>query len=183
MMNLKHQHISNEQLVEQFQNGQEDALKLLIKRFHPKLVRTISYHTRSGEAVDDIAQECWLGIIERLREVNLKISFDAWALMIARRKAIDWIRGQQQSRKRTQTMRAETKAKSEMNQTEYETDRQMQFDIAMQQLPATQKMVLNMFYQEHLSLKEISEVLNITEGTVKSRLFYAREKLKNIINP
>jgi RNA polymerase sigma-70 factor (ECF subfamily) len=103
--------------------------------------------------------------------------------MIARRKAIDWIRGQQQSRKRTQTMRAETKAKSEMNQTEYETDRQMQFDIAMQQLPATQKMVLNMFYQEHLSLKEISEVLNITEGTVKSRLFYAREKLKNIINP
>ena len=183
MINLKHQHISNEQLVEQFQNGQEDALKLLIKRFHPKLKRTINYHTRDREPIDGIAQDCWYAIIEKLEKLQLKISFDAWALMIARRKAIDWIRGQQQSRQRTQTMRAETKAKNEMNQTEYETDRQMQIDIAMQQLPATQKMVLNMFYREHLSLKEISEVLNITEGTVKSRLFYAREKLKNIINP
>ncbi|MGF1670650.1 MAG: RNA polymerase sigma factor [Balneolaceae bacterium] len=43
-------------------------------------------------------------------------------------------------------------------------------------------MVLSMFYLENLSVKEIGSVLELSTGTVKSRLFHARENLKNIIS-
>jgi len=90
-MNKIPEYISSEQLVEQYQNGNRDALKLLIKNFHPKMIRTIRYYTHSSEPADDLAQECWYHIIRQLGQVDLEISFDAWALAIAKRKAIDWI--------------------------------------------------------------------------------------------
>ena len=48
-------------------------------------------------------------------------------------------------------------------------------------LPIKQKQVVRLFYLEELSLKQISEILNISIGTAKSRLFHAREKLKTIL--
>lgn len=48
-------------------------------------------------------------------------------------------------------------------------------------LPETQQIVIRLFYMQDYSLKEISAILNISEGTVKSRLFHAREKLKQIL--
>ncbi|WP_340105327.1 RNA polymerase sigma factor [Rhodohalobacter sp. 8-1] len=54
--------------------------------------------------------------------------------------------------------------------------------VGIQQLQMSQKIVLSMFYLENLNLSEISSVLDVSKGTVKSKLFYAREKLKSIIN-
>jgi len=51
----------------------------------------------------------------------------------------------------------------------------------MQKLPATQKTILNLFYLEEQSVKQIAEILHLAEGTVKSRIFYARELLKQKI--
>lgn len=51
----------------------------------------------------------------------------------------------------------------------------------IKQLPPTGRIILEMFYLDHMSLRIISEALNIPEGTVKSRLFHARENLKKII--
>lgn len=48
-------------------------------------------------------------------------------------------------------------------------------------LPESQKIILELFYKENLSLSEISDILDISVGTVKSRLFTAREHLKKII--
>lgn len=176
------EHISYELLVKRYQNGDKKALQLLIKKFHPKLVRTIYYYTKDQDSVDDLAQECWYAIIEKLEELKLKISFEAWALTIARRKAIDWIRAQQRSRKHVEAMKAEVNSEIQNNKEYDKEDRLEMIRMGIQQLSQAQKIVLNMFYLENLSLSEISKVLEISKGTVKSRLFYAREELKNSIN-
>jgi DNA-directed RNA polymerase specialized sigma24 family protein len=94
---------------------------------HPVMIRAICYYTRDHDSADDIVQDCWYTIIEKLGGLDLKIR------------------------------------------------------MGIQLLSSAQRIVLEMFYLENLSLREISDVLNIPEGTVKSRLFHAREKLKNII--
>ncbi len=48
-------------------------------------------------------------------------------------------------------------------------------------LPVPQQLVIRLFYLEERSIYEISQLLNISTGTVKSRLFHAREKLKKSI--
>ncbi|GAA4272347.1 hypothetical protein GCM10022258_16410 [Aquimarina gracilis] len=52
---------------------------------------------------------------------------------------------------------------------------------SIKQLSINHQIVLNLFYLEEYTIKEISEILNISTGTVKSRLFTARENLKIIV--
>lgn len=180
-MQKKPGHINNEALIDQFQKGDKNALHLLIKRFHPKLVRTITYYTKTKTTVDDIAQECWYAIIKKLEDLELKISFEAWALTIARRKSIDWIRKQQQIRKQVQALEKEAATSPGMHSDAEVEALSARVQAGIQKLSPTQRIVLEMFYLENLSLREISKVLEIPEGTVKSRLFNAREELKEII--
>jgi RNA polymerase sigma factor (sigma-70 family) len=88
-------------LVCRYQNGEKEALAMLIKRFQRKLIRIISYQIHDNGPAEDIAQECWYHIIKKLPELELKISFSAWAGCIARRKSVDWIREQQRTRNHT----------------------------------------------------------------------------------
>ncbi len=57
----------------------------------------------------------------------------------------------------------------------------VQLRLAIKELPDDQRTVVLMFYQENLNILSISRILNIPSGTVKSRLFKAREKLKKIL--
>lgn len=170
-------------LVEKYQQGDEEALQTLIKDFHPTLLRTLYHYTNDETPVDDLAQECWCTIVEQLGEVELYISFKAWALTIARRRAIDWIRSQQRSRRKARALKEHVKEKGHQPKTASEDERLEKVRIGIQQISPSHRVVLRMFYMENLSLAEISKVLDLSKGTVKSRLFYAREKLKNTINP
>lgn len=181
MKNSKSENTIHKVLIDRFQRGDNDALKLLVQQFHPKLKKAIYYHTGNRECVEDLVQECWIGIIQRLEILELKISFEAWALTIARRKSIDWIRKQQRLRKREGILK--TEAEMDTGRTEADIDEILleKIHLAIQQLSPTQRIVLNMFYLENLNLQEVCSVLNVSEGTVKSRLFYARQNLKKII--
>jgi RNA polymerase sigma-70 factor (ECF subfamily) len=53
--------------------------------------------------------------------------------------------------------------------------------VAIKKLPEHQQVVIKLFYVEDYSLKQISDILKISIGTAKSRLFHAREKLKETL--
>lgn len=177
--NLKN--FSSESLVTLYQNGNSDALKLLIKRYHPRFVSLISYYTNSRVSAGDLAQECWIDIIQKLPDLNLKISFEAWALTIVKRRSVDWIREQQRMRKRDQILKNENEMINRLNIDSEQDDGMERVRAGILKLSASQQMVLRMFYLENLDLREISDVLDVPVGTIKSRLFHARENLKKII--
>lgn len=168
----------NESLAREYQSGDKEALKELIRRFNPQLRSKIYYHTRSRDSVHDISQDCWYAIITKLEEVKFQIGFEAWALNIARNKAIDWIRHQQKERKRKSDSEQEN---SSSIQIEESNPRINELRKNMNLLSDAQRIVLELFYVDNLSIKEISSVLGISSGTVKSRLFNAREYLKKTI--
>lgn len=180
-MNSDNEHTINNQLLHRYQNGEEKALEELIKRFQPVMVRAIRYYTADFESIEDIAQDCWYNIIPKLSELQLKISFDVWALSIARRRSIDWIRMQQKSRVRKNSIYEWAESESNYIEVEENQDLSVRVLSEIRQLSPTQRVVLQLFYLENLSIKEISDLLGISTGTAKSRLFYARENLKQII--
>lgn len=175
-------HIINEELARRYQSGDREALKELIRRFNPLLNSKIYYHTKNRDSIKDISQECWYAIINNLDEVKFQIGFEAWALNIARNKAVDWIRNQQKERGRQLEVKAEKEAANNDNE---EDNRELQIQemkACLNLLPESQRIILGLFYRDNLSLSEVSEVLGISKGTVKSRLFTAREHLKKLIH-
>ncbi|MEP5523247.1 MAG: sigma-70 family RNA polymerase sigma factor [Balneola sp.] len=180
-MNNRSNHILNESLAREYQSGDSEALKELIRRFNPQLRSKIYYHTRNKESVQDISQDCWYTIITKLEEVKFQVGFEAWALNIARNKSIDWIRQQQRDRNRKQDSEQENSSSVKMEESNSRDSRINELRMSMNLLSDAQRIVLELFYVENLSIKEISNVLRISSGTVKSRLYTAREYLKKTI--
>jgi RNA polymerase sigma-70 factor (ECF subfamily) len=104
--------------------------------------------------------------------------FGSWAMSIVTRKSLDWIR----KKKREDTSKTqyyEQRINGPDNDYTYGTgDSLAKVKMKMEELPKAQKMVLELFYLDEFSIKEISTILNVPTGTIKSRLFKAREQLK-----
>ncbi|MEP1095420.1 MAG: sigma-70 family RNA polymerase sigma factor [Cyclobacteriaceae bacterium] len=173
-------HIIDEWLVISCQQGDRKALELLVKRWDPRIQRRVYFTTQDVSASKDIAQDTWITIIKKLRSLKDPGAFEWWSLRIATTKSIDWIRANQLSRKRDDARR--------MAQEDFmETDTAPSDEIigslraAIQELPQGQKQVVRMFYQENLNILNIARILDLPTGTIKSRLFQARERLKKIL--
>lgn len=172
--------IFDELLVLKCQSGDKRSLSLLINRWHPKLIRQANRHLYDIEASKDVVQESWQAILKGLGGLKDSAKFGVWALSITNRKAIDWIRKKQTSRKRESDEVAFQLEHSvhEGNEKELLLNK---VSIALKNLPSDQRIVLSMFYLESLSLSQISKILSLPVGTIKSRLYYAREHLKIVL--
>lgn len=174
-------YIINEELARRYQSGDKSALKELIKRFNSALEAKVYAHTRDKESLNDIIQDCWFAIIDNLDEVKFQIGFEAWALNIARNKAVDWIRSRQQQRRKLVEILNEEMVTAD-DSTDIREAQIKKLRVNMNLLPESQKIILELFYKDNLSLSEVSKLLGVPEGTVKSRLFTAREQLKKLIH-
>ncbi len=166
-------------LVLEYKRGNKKALNILVKRHHIKMYRHAFWTTKDPESSKDIVQESWKTVCLKLDALRDPNSFGMWALKIVNRKCIDHLNKDRSTRGKKEVygyfqrvQRGETQASI----SELETLRG-----AIKLLNPKQQIVLRMFYIENFSLKEISAILNISGGTVKSRLFHAREKLKTIL--
>ena len=174
--------ILDELLVLKCQAGDADALKSLVSRWHPRLRRHAWYLTKDREATGDIVQDAWLDIIRTIRRLKEPASFRGWAYKIVGNKAADWVR-----RKKRQRALCSEVAQRERNVTEWtspdENENSVQSRVrrGIRMLPAISQQILSMKYIDRMTTREIADVLDLPDGTVKSRLHYARERLRQIL--
>jgi RNA polymerase sigma-70 factor (ECF subfamily) len=167
-------------LLEQYRSGYNEALAVLVKRWHGKLCKQAYWYTKDLHISKDIAQDSWTVVIEKTDSLKDSKKFGSWILSIVTNKSIDWIRKQNRIKGELEFHRTnfkETENDASINNSEVTNDVLKE----IQNLPESQQIVLKLFYLESCSLKQISKLLKISQGTVKSRLFYARENLKSII--
>lgn len=171
-MNNRPGKILDELLVLQAQDGDSKSLAILVKRWHKKLVAYCYKQTNDLEVSKDLVQESWQAIIKSISTLKDPAKFRVWAFRIVHNKAISWIRAIQKERILEEAV---------INETEVATEEEPDFGPirrAVNLLPENQKTILTLFYHHSYSVHEIAEILNLTSGTVKSRLFYARRKVK-----
>ncbi|MEQ8425459.1 MAG: RNA polymerase sigma factor [Cyclobacteriaceae bacterium] len=166
--------IFSEWLVIGCQQGDKKAFELLVKQWQPKVIRQAQWHSKDGRAAKDISQETWTSVIKGINTLKDPARFPVWLHQIVFRKSADWIRSKQKERK----INVE-EVKASLHSEEYDdSDKVNQVLKNLQELEGDQKFILTLFYLEERNLIEISEILAIPVGTVKSRLFTAREQLK-----
>ncbi len=165
-------------LVLQYQSGDKKALSLLVKRHHAKLCRHSYWYTHDLDTAKDVVQDSWSIIITKLGSIKDPNAFGSWAMRIVTRKSLDFLNRNKNDREKLAGYR------NTPHNLDAEEDREsdlIRLENSIKLLPNDQQVVLRLFYTEEYSLKEISTILEISIGTVKSRLFHAREKLKAIL--
>ena len=166
-------------LIRDFLSGNELALTKLVKRWHKQFCTKAFYIVKDANEAKDIAQDCWQTIIANLDTIKNLNSFSGWAMRIVHTKSIDVLR------KRQKELKGNTEIKNRLS-IEYKpydekTVLKSKMYKAILELPIDQQEVIKLFYLKELTLNEIAKFLEIKAGTVKSRLFHAREKLKIIL--
>ncbi|WP_299679797.1 RNA polymerase sigma factor [uncultured Tenacibaculum sp.] len=136
-------------------------------------------YVNSSVVAKDIAQESWGVIINKLNTLEDANKFKSWAIQIVKRKALDYLRKKQRQTKHITFYKEDVEIEEEFQGSVNE--KKDKLSKAIKELKIAHQQVIRLFYVEERSLTEISELLKVSVSTVKSRLFHAREKLKNTI--
>jgi RNA polymerase sigma-70 factor (ECF subfamily) len=135
--------------------------------------------TANREAAADVSQAAWLAIIRGIDRLHDPACFRRWVYRIVAFKAADWIRNRQQDRAFAGPLVIDpTDCRATSNA---QGDDIAAIRLAMTRLSMDQKLILSMFYLEEMPLAEIAEAMSVPLGTIKSRLHYARQALKDTL--
>jgi len=165
-------------LVLQYQSGDKKALGMLVKRYHNRFCSHANWYLCDLDASKDVVQDCWGIIMNKVGSLRDPNSFSSWAMRIVTRKSIDFLK---QNKTKREKLRKYQYANLEGANNEERNTKIIKLQQAIKSLSNDQQIVLRLFYTQEYSLIEISNILDISVGTVKSRLFHAREKLKTIL--
>jgi len=161
----------DEILVMDCQSGSARAMEMLVSRWQKRLWKYAYNLTGDTEAAWDITQESWLGIIKSIRKLNDPARFRSWAYRIVTNKVNDWIKKKRGAKK---------VGLDEIASRQHNEKKDIGLKGLLEKLDIRKRMVLNLYHFEQLSVPEISVVLKIPKGTVKSRLYNARNELKEL---
>lgn len=166
---------ADELLAIRCQLGERDAFDALIARWHEPLWRYLRTSCGSNDTARDLAQDTWLRVLRGIGALRDPARLRPWLFGIARRVAMDRLRGQY-----ARGMESD-EALDDVAATE--PDVQLDEDLAalqsgLESLPWRERETLALFYLRELGIEEIAALLSVPAGTVKSRLFRARQLLR-----
>ena len=183
---------TNETLMLRFRDGDVRAFEFLLSR-HQKpiyefILRSVGPHNTA--LAEDLAQETFLRVVKQAKTYEQRAKFTTWLYTLARNLCIDNSRRMVHRKTRSldqpdedgQTLLDRTADKGPaIDRKVIGHQLQTRLQQAIDALPADQREVFLMREQADLSFKEIAEVIGISENTVKSRMRYALEKLRALL--
>ena len=176
-MDKARERVIDELLVMRCQEGGREAFELLVRRWQRRLWQYARRLTGDSDVAWDVTQETWLAILRQIRKLSDPAWFAAWAYRIVRNKCADHARKAGRRRKLAETLAGRQRAGGN-------PPREAPGDAvarAVRRLPTDQQELLTLKYGADLNIIEIALVLGIPAGTVKSRLYNAREQLRRIL--
>lgn len=183
----------DQRLVEQVQRGDKRAFGLLVAKYQRKIFRLLSRLIRDQAEIEDVAQEAFIKAYRALPNFRGESAFYTWLYRIAINTAKNFLVAQGR--------RAPTSTDTEIEDAERLEDASQLRDVAtpdsvllskqvgaavnraIEKLPEDLRTAIVLRELEGLSYEEIAESMNCPIGTVRSRIFRAREAIANELRP
>jgi RNA polymerase sigma-70 factor (ECF subfamily) len=174
------QNASDQEIVEKIQMGSLDALGVIYDRHRRLVYRTALAICNDPEAAADLLQDVFLRLYRFANRIDLDRPLEPWLYRVTTNLAYTWVKRRHRWSRPLEDI-AEWLAGSRKQSPQYLAEISEEYQRVQQAvagLPLQQRVVIALYYINDLSLQEISEILDIPEGTVKSRLHYGRQTLK-----
>ena len=167
--------------------GNEDSFEELVKRYQRPIASYVYRMLNDYDASLDVTQEVFIKVYKSLERYSSDYKFSTWLYRIAHNAAIDHIRrrsGKEQSLE-TETAEGTYQLQLESPRPTPEQDRERkewraEIESVVKCLPTVYRELIVLRHGKDLSYGEIAEVTDLPLGTVKNRLFRAREMMREI---
>ncbi len=170
----------DELLVIRCQLGEPEAFDALVLRWHPPLSRYIKGLLPNDNAADDVVQELWMGVLRGLPRLRDPGALVPWLFSIARRAVMTRLRQRYATPVEVPLGDPDDIGAGDIPVDATEDD-WTTLAGHLDNLGVVEREVLVLFYLKELSLQELSTLLVIPVGTVKSRLHRARWQLRALV--
>ena len=175
-------------LLRRAQQDDLSAYDELVRRYQERIFATIYHMTSNQEDAHDLAQETFLKGYTALKSFKGDSSFYTWVYRIAVNKTINFLK-QRKNKSHLSLNDVDFNAEHDPDMVALVSDRTPRRDLglrelqdklneAMQKLSPVHRMVITLHDVQGMSHEEIGEIMDCNIGTVRSRLFYARQQMQ-----
>src|SRR6266513_3817127 len=176
------------ELVQRAQKGDGAAYDELIRRYQERVYATVYHMTSNHEDANDLAQETFIKGFQALKSFKGDSSFYTWIYRIAVNKTINFLK-QRKNKIHMSLNDLDFNAENDADLVALISEKTPRRDVnlielqeklnaAMQKLSEIHRLVVTLHDVQGLSHEEIGKIMNCNTGTVRSRLFYARQQLQ-----
>lgn len=156
------------------QRGNQQAFGLLFKLLHKPLISFAIKLSEDKELACDAVQDSWIKASRNIRRLKDPRAFKSWIYRLVRWRTLDLLRVKTRDSARLEPIDENTISARRSDRSENRSE----IGSLISKLPATEKEIIHLFYLNEMTIAEISVVLEIPAGTVKSRLNRARNLLR-----
>jgi RNA polymerase sigma-70 factor (ECF subfamily) len=168
--------------------GREDGFEELVRRYQRPITSYVYRMTCDYDAALDVTQEIFIKVYNSLSRYKTEYKFSTWLYKIAHNAAIDYLRrnskGDVSLEMESDDETFERPLESSNPSPELERERsewRNEIQSVTQKLPAAYRELILLRHTQDLSYDEIAEITSLPLGTVKNRLFRAREMMRELL--
>ncbi len=166
-------------LVCRAQEGDEAAFRVLISAYERRLLFFLRRLVNDEHRALDLMQDVWLTVFCKIRRLKSPSAFRVWIYQIAHDLAVSQVR---RERREEIVLEAAASDAEAMAVDEFaQVDRADLVRTCLDRLPPEQRTLLTLRFLEDLDLNELAETVRVPVGTIKSRLYYARQNMRRLL--
>jgi RNA polymerase sigma-70 factor (ECF subfamily) len=175
------QDVDDGELIQRIAQSDRLAMKVLFARHNLRVFRFVVRLVKDETVAEDMIGEVFLDVWRQAGRFEGRSSVTTWILSIARFKALSALRKRrEESLDETMADNIEDEADTP-EVTLQKDDKGAQIRACLARLSAEHREVIDLVYYHERSLQEVAEIAGVPEATVKTRLFYARKKLSELL--
>lgn len=164
------------------QHGDSAAWQELVRSCNALLFAHAVTLLGNSDTAQDAVQDAWMAALRGIRRLQDPAHFRAWIMRIVSNKCADHIRRMQRRRAATKALTEDAIPAFDPAVAAQAVDEIDALRQGLRQLPPDRRALLTMLYLRSMRIAEIAVVLDVPPGTVKSRLYHAREQLRALMN-
>lgn len=172
---------SDTELIARMAKGDQRAMPLLFARHRTRVHRFVLRRVRSEAMAEELVNETFLAVWQQAGRFEGASSATTWMLAIAHNKAVSALRKRREEALDEDATAAIPDSGDSPETSLAKVGKAGILRACLNRLPDEQRVVMDLVYYHEQSVKEVSEVLGVPENTIKTRMFYARKKLSEML--
>ncbi|MFL4977385.1 MAG: sigma-70 family RNA polymerase sigma factor [Xanthobacteraceae bacterium] len=172
---------SDEALITRIAAGDRLAMQVLYARHHVRVYRFVLRLVGNTTTAEDLISEVFLDVWRQAAKFEARSAASTWLMAIARFKALSMLRRKPEEELDEETAEAIEDPADDPETTVQKKDKGEILRKCLSALSSDHREIIDLVYYHEKSVEEVAEMVGIPEATVKTRMFYARKRLSELL--